>query len=93
MLRTIEEVVNLLEQKEQNANNHYNKEFNRQYPSKETTASLKGQMMAYNDCIMLIKSSHLLDEDGQINMVKNLVKSMQDKGMNANEILKKLGII
>lgn len=93
MLRTIEEVVNLLEQKEQNANNHYNKEFNRQYPNKETTASLKGQMMAYNDCIMLIKSSHLLDEDGQINMVKNLVKSMQDKGMNANEILKKLGII
>lgn len=93
MLRTLEEVVDLINKKEHNANLAYNREWHRTYPNKEMLGSLRGEMMAYQDCKILIQSSHLLDEDGRIEEAKNLISDFRKKGMNYMEILNILGLV
>lgn len=90
MVRTIEEVTNLIKQKEQSANNAYNREFNRKYYDKEKLAELKGEMDAYNDCYLLIKTSHLLDKDGRIENARSLFKELRVEGYDLVQILEML---
>ena len=61
MKRTINEIYELIEQKRDSASNAYNRECNRIYPSKVKLAELKGELMAYEDVLILIKTSGVLD--------------------------------
>ena len=92
MLRTLKEIINVIDKKEQSANLAYNREWNRKYPSKETLAGLKSEMMCYQDCKLLITSSHLLDMDGRINEARILVQEMREKGMSMTDIIEELKI-
>lgn len=92
MLRTLKEVVNAIDKKEQSANFAYNREWKRKYPSKEALARLKSEMICYQDCKSLISSSHLLDMDGRINEARILVQEMYEKGMSMTDIIKELRI-
>ncbi len=93
MVRTIEEVTNLIEQKEQNANNAYNREFNRKYSDKVKMAELKGEMDAYKDCVLLIKTSHLLnknDREAKLEAARNLFKELREEGKDLVQIMEML---
>ena len=92
MLRTTKEITELVQKKSSNARLAYNREWNRKYPSKEKIAELKGNMDAYDDCILLISSSHLLDEDGRIAEARQLVLDLRAQGKSIADIIKVLGI-
>ena len=68
MKRTIEEVMNLLEQKKQNAINEIERIIPPRCSGKTLTAMMQrqrilGEIDAYTDVICLIASSHLLEGD------------------------------
>ena len=109
MIRTAKEITELIQKKSNNARLAYNREWNRKYPSKGKIAELKGNMDAYDDCIvlinsskiilflpihsiLLINSSHLLDEDGRIAEARQLVLDLRAQGKSIADIIKVLGI-
>lgn len=61
MKRDIKEIYSLLEQKLENAQNDVVFERNRQYPSNKKLLRLEGEIEAYQDAIILIKTSGVLD--------------------------------
>jgi len=76
MQRTINEIYKLIEQKLESATNAYNREWARKYPSKENLAELKGERMAYDDVLILIKTSYVLTETGDDEKLKQILWSI-----------------
>ena len=76
MKRTINEIYELIEQKRENASNAYNRECTRVYPSKAKTAELKGELMAYEDVLILIDTSYVLTETGDDEKLKQILWSI-----------------
>ena len=62
MKQTINEIHNLLKQKEENALNDLTRERMRQYPSSKKILRLEGEIEAYKDVIVLLETSEVLDE-------------------------------
>lgn len=76
MQRTINEIYKLIEQKLESATNAYNREWARKYPSKEKQAELKGERMAYDDVLILIKTSYVLTDASDAEKLKQIVWSI-----------------
>ena len=60
MKRTINEIYNLLLQKQENALNDLTGEQLRKYPSNKKILKLQGEIEAYTDVINLIETSEVL---------------------------------
>lgn len=60
MKRTINEIYNLLLQKQENALNDLTGEQLRKYPSNKKILKLQGEIEAYTDVINLIETSQVL---------------------------------
>ena len=63
MKRTINEIYNLLLQKQENALNDLTGEQLRKYPSNKKILKLQGEIEAYTDVINLIKTSQVLADE------------------------------
>ena len=61
MKRDLKTIVYLLEQKIENAENDLLHERNRIYPSNKKMIRLEGEIQAYQDILILINTSGLLD--------------------------------
>lgn len=72
MVRTIEEVLNLIKEKVNNAENDLASSYikNEILPCPEKINKLLGEIEAYNDVIILIETSHIIPE-GNKNENKN----------------------
>lgn len=62
MKRTINDIYQLLKEKEENALNDLTGERMRQYPSNKKILRLEGQVAAYQDVITLIETSEVLEK-------------------------------
>lgn len=64
MQRTIKEVLNLLKEKKSNAEIDLEKTFatNKVFPYPEKIYRLQGEIGAYHDAIILIETSHLVED-------------------------------
>ncbi len=63
MKRNINEIHNLLKQKIENAQNDVMHERYRQYPSQKKLLRLQGEIEAYQDILILIETSEILNEN------------------------------
>ena len=63
MKRTINEIYNLLLEKQENALNDLTGEQLRKYPSNKKILKLQGEIEAYTDVINLIKTSQVLADE------------------------------
>lgn len=61
MKRTINEIYELLKQKVENANNDFNYEHSRAYPSNKRILKIEGNIEAYQDVIILLETSEVLN--------------------------------
>lgn len=63
MQRTLREVLNLINQKIENAEIDLEKAYitDKVFPCPEKINSLRGEIAAYTDCKMLIETSHILE--------------------------------
>lgn len=63
MVRTIKEIHDLIKQKKENAEIDLTKSqySNMVFPCPERISSLQGEIAAYNDVLILIETSHLLE--------------------------------
>lgn len=61
MKRSVNEIYDLLKQKEENALNDYHREHSRQYPSNKKLLKLQGEIAAYQDVITLLETSEVLE--------------------------------
>ncbi len=62
MKRTINEIYQLLKEKEENALNDLTSERMRPYPSNKKILELQGEIAAYQDVIRLIETSEVLNK-------------------------------
>lgn len=62
MKRTINDIYQLLKEKEENALNDLTGERMRPYPSNKKIHKLQGEIAAYQDVIMLIETSEVLNK-------------------------------
>lgn len=60
MKRTINDIYQLLKEKEENALNDLTGEHMRQYPSNKKILKLQGEIAAYQDVITLLETSEVL---------------------------------
>lgn len=72
MKRTINEIYELLKQKQENANNDLTAEYMKQCPSYDKIVKLEGEIAAYHDVIILIETSDVLNkvENTSLNQLK-----------------------
>lgn len=63
MKRTIDDIYNLILQKIENARNDYHCEKSRIYPNYKKCLKLDGEIEAYEDIEILIKTSGVLNND------------------------------
>lgn len=72
MKRTINDIYELLKQKQENAHNDLTAEYMKQYPSYDKIAKLECVIAAYHDVIILIETSDVLNkvENTSLNQLK-----------------------